>query len=213
VLFLLASVVSVAAIFVVSWTARPVWQDRYLIACVVPYYLLLALSIGSFSGRSARRWALAVAVLALVGMEYDITHAPDRPSFNSFEKFEARAGGAERMPLLASDDVVGAPLDYADGRTTGEGVEVLTGLTRAENGKLLCDVRSVHYHAGDVASPTRAAEEIAPRDFLYAYDAQSAARLSLGRNPEEFLRFGCSLRQLASTKGEGHIFTLFSVHC
>lgn len=218
-LFVLGSAVTIVGMFAISRMMKPIWQDRYLIAAVVPYYLLLGLSVQSLSKAAAQKWIAAIAILAAIGLEYDLTHSPDRPSFDSFTAVAAKAG-VQDFPVLASDDLVGAPLEFGSGGTErNERIPVVTGISRSANGELQFELRRVfysqgeyHYAAFDRKTGNRRAARV-PKEFVYAYDAESGGVIEQGQSPSQLASLGCSLQDLAQTKGEGHTFTLYKVRC
>jgi mannosyltransferase len=202
-LFLLLSVATIAFVFAFSAILRPIWQERYLIIAVIPYYLLA----GDCTRRIRPKWALActlaIAAAGLVSLEYDLTHRPDRPTF---ARFAIPAG----EPIYASDDIVAAPLAL---REPGDApVRVIRSVSSSNALGVRLTVRDVAYSIGqqDVIQPDRHVNET---DFLYAYDRSSDAVLPAGLSPSSLASYGCFEKELVRTHGQGHEFVLYKINC
>jgi hypothetical protein len=205
-LFMLSSIVTIAFVFAFSVMIKPIWQERYLIVTVIPYYLLTGNCIRQMPGTWAKRCTLAVAAVGMLSLEYDLTHHPDRPAF---ARFAIPAG----KPVFASDDIVGAPL--AIKQRSGEiPMRVLESVSPKDHPVgLKLTVRDIAYSAGQFDIAAKRKQEIYVNDFLYAYDRGSDAFPPQGPLPTSLASYGCSEKELATTHGEGHEFVLLQIRC
>jgi hypothetical protein len=200
-----SSIVTTAFVFAFSVMIKPIWQERYLIVTVIPYYLLTGNCIRQLPGRWVKGCTLAVAAVGMLSFEYDLTHHPDRPAFAGF----AIPAG---KPVFASDDIVGAPLaiKQSSGAIPMRVVELASLKDRAG---LKLTVRDIAYSAGQFDIAVQRKQEIYVNNFLYAYDRGSDAFPPQGPLPTSLASYGCSEKELATTHGEGHEFVLLQIRC
>jgi len=203
-LFFLLSVVVIASVFTVSVIVKPVWQERYLIVAVIPYYLLAGDSIRRISPKWALRCTLAIVVVGMVSLEYDLTHHPDRPVFTSFT---APVG----EPLFASDDLAGAPL--AIRQHLGDAPIRVVKASSPANSGLKLTLRDVSYSIGEREYLIQGGNDVFEKDFLYAFDIDLDPMSPPGLLPSNLASYGCAGTQLASTHGEGRQYVLLRVKC
>lgn len=204
-LFLLLSVATIAFVFAFSMLVKPVWQERYLIISVIPYYLFAGDSIRRLSPKWARSFTIAIAIVGLVSLEYNLTHRPDRPVFTSFV-----ASAAE--PIFASDDLAGAPL--AIWRPSQQiPIRIIKASSPSKSGGLRLTVRDVSYSIGEREGLIEAGHEIHEKAFFYAYDTSPDPMSPPGLLPSDLPSLGCSGRELAETHGQGRKFVFYSVVC
>ena len=204
-LFLMLSVGTIAFVFAFSMIVKPIWQERYLIVAVIPYYLLAGDSIRRLSPKWALRFTVAVSVIGILSVEYDLTHRPDRPVFSSFT---IPAG----EPVFASDDLAGAPL--AIRQSSGQfPVEIIKAASPARSAGLRLTVREVSYSIGEREDILEHGHEIYEHEFLYAYDTTPDPLSPPGLLPSSLASYGCSEKELAETHGQGRKFVFFEVRC
>lgn len=204
-LFFLLSVATIAFVFAFSVIVRPIWQERYLIVAVIPYYLLAGDSIRRINAKWALRCTLAIAAVGMLSLEYDLTHRPDRPVFT---RFVAPAG----EPILASDDLAGAPL--AIRQYSGEiPIRVVKSASPSNSAGLRLTVRDVSYSIGEREELIERGHDIYESEFLYAYDTLPDPLSPPGLLPSSLASFGCSGKELAETHGEGREFVLLKIKC
>jgi hypothetical protein len=197
------SILTIAAAFIFSLVVVPVSQERYLIVAVVPYYLLGADSIRKLSPKRQTILTLVIALAGFVSLFRDLTHHPDRPNFDSFEITMGQ-------PMLASTDIIAAPLSLSYGSHTR--VSVLKAVGHSNPQALQLIVRDVAYSVGE-RDFLRTESQVSRSEFFYAYDVSSDELVPPGISPSSFSAFGCSEHKLASTSGQGHQFTLFKIKC
>ena len=183
------------------------WQERYLIISVLPYYLLAGESIGKLPRKWSFAGAIGVVIAGMLSLEYDLTHLPDRPKFVAFSAISHDLA----QPLFASDDIVAAPLSFAL-NSSERAIEVVKSVSLSAPGELNFRVRDIAYSVGQRDS-IDSARSVHAREFLYVYDAASDVELPHGVSPPDFQAFGCRIQQLAETRGQGHHFALFHVSC
>ena len=204
-LFLMLSAATIVFVFAFSVVVKPIWQERYLIVAVIPYYLLAGDSIRRIGPKWALRCTVAIAAVGMLSLEYDLTHRPDRPVFT---KFVIPAG----EPLFASDDLAGAPL--AIRQSSGEiPIRIIKASSLANSAGLRLTVRDVSYSIGEREGLIERGHDIYERDFLYAYDTTPDPMSPPGLLPSQLASYGCSEKELAETHGEGREFVLFRVSC
>ena len=203
-LFFLLSVAVIVSVFTFSVVVKPVWQERYLIVAVIPYYLLAGDSIRRINPKWALRCTLAIAVAGIVSFEYDLTHRPDRPVFSSF-------AAPDGEPLFASDDLAGAPL--AIRQNSGEPPIRIVKSSAASTSGLRLTVRDVSYSIGEREDLIRGGRDIYENQFLYAYDTSPDPMSPPGLMPANLASYGCSAKELAETHGQGRRFVLLKVSC
>ena len=204
-LFLLLSVATIAFVFGFSMLVKPIWQERYLIIAVIPYYLLAGHSILRISPKWALRCTLAIAAVGVLSLEYDLTHRPDRPVFTTF----AIPAGE---PVFASDDLAGAPL--AIRQSSGEiPIRIIKASSLSNSAGLRLTVRDVSYSIGEREDLIEGGHDIYEREFLYAYDTTPDPLSPPGLLPSRLPSYGCSEKELAETHGQGREFVLFEVKC
>jgi len=206
-LLLSLSIATIGVVFAFSLIIRPVWQERYLIISVLPYYLLAGESIGKLPRKWSFACAIGVVIAAMLSLEYDLTHLSDRPKFGAFSAICHDLA----QPLIASDDIVAAPLSFAL-NSNARAVEVVKSVSLSAPGELNFRVRDIAYSVGQRDS-IDSAHSVHAREFLYAYDAASDVELARGVSPSDFQALGCRIQQLAETRGQGHHFALFHVSC
>ncbi len=207
-LFLLLSVGTIAFVLVFSLLLRPVWQERYLIVCLVPYYLLAGWSVAKLSPKWKRAGTVAIALAAVVSLEYDLTHRPDRPDFSSLVAIANKSS----LPLLSSYDIVAAPLAFGIGDHDRSRVQVIESILDQKPGDPTFITRDVAYSVGQ-REWIQGRHVVSVREFLYAWDNSADSLLPAGVKPHDLSSHGCNLQELASTHGEGHQFTLFKASC
>lgn len=204
-LFLLLSAATIAFVFAFSVIVKPVWQERYLIIAVIPYYLLAGDSIRRISPKWALRCTLAIVAAGLVSLEYDLTHRPDRPVFTSFVS-------ADGEPIFASDDLAGAPLAIRE--HAGEApIEIIKAASPSISAGLRLTVREVSYSIGEREGLIDHGHEIYEHEFLYAYDTTPDPMSPPGLMPASLASYGCSEKELAETHGEGRRYVLLQIKC
>jgi len=204
-LFFLLSVGTIASVFAFSIIVKPVWQERYLIVAVIPYYLLVGDSFMRISSKWALRCTLAIAAAGALSLEYDLTHRPDRPVFT---RFVIPAG----EPIFASDDLAGAPL--AIRKHPGEiPIQIIKAASPSNSAGLRLTVRDVSYSIGEREGLIDHGHDIYEREFLYAYDTTPDPMSPPGLMPSSLASYGCSEKELAETHGEGRDFVLLKVNC
>ena len=204
-LLLLLSAATIAFVFAFSVMVKPVWQERYLIIAVIPYYLLAGDSIRRISPKWALRCTLAIAVAGLVSLEYDLTHRPDRPVFTSFVS-------ADGEPIFASDDLAGAPLAIRE--HPGEApIEIIKAASPSSSAGLRLTVREVSYSIGEREGLIDHGHDIYEREFLYAFDTSPDPMSPPGLLPSSLASYGCSEKELAETHGEGRRYVLLKIKC
>jgi hypothetical protein len=204
-LFFLLSVATIAFVFAFSVIVRPIWQERYLIVAVIPYYLLAGDSIRRISPKWALRCTLAIAAVGMLSLEYDLTHRPDRPVFT---RFSAPAG----EPIFASDDLAGAPL--AIRQYSGEiPIRIVKSASPSNSAGLRLTVRDVSYSIGQREGLIESGHDIYESEFLYAYDTLPDPLSPPGLLPSSLASYGCSGKELAETHGEGREFVLLKIKC
>jgi len=203
-LFLLLSIATIAFVFAFSMLVKPVWQERYLIITVIPYYLLAGDSIRRISPKWALRSTLAIAAVGLLSLEYDLTHRPDRPVFTSF------VGSAGEL-IFASDDLAGAPLAI---RQSSEEipVRIIKASSPSKSG-LRLTVRDVSYSIGEREGLIESGHDICEREFLYAFDTTPDPMSPPGLLPSDLPSYGCSGKELAETRGQGRKFIFYKINC
>ena len=184
---------------------KPIWQERYLIIAVIPYYLLAGHSIRRINPKWALRFTVAVAVVGTLSLEYDLTHRPDRPVFTSFV---IPAG----EPIFASDDLAGAPLAIHQS-SGGFPVQVIKAVLPAKSAGLRLTVRDVSYSIGEREDIIEHGHDIYEREFLYAYDTTPDPLSPPGLLPSSLASYGCSEKEIAETRGQGRKFVFFKVTC
>ena len=207
-LLLLLSIATIVCVLAFSLLIRPVWQERYLIICVVPYYLLAGWSVAKLSSNWKLVGTVAIAVAGLVSLEYDLTHRPDRPDFSAF----IAIAEANRMPLLSSYDVLAAPLAFGIGKEGQSRVQVIKSISAQHLGDPTFITRDVVYSVGQ-RDWIQGQRSVPAREFLYGWDNSADALLPAGIKPGDLSSRGCSLQELATMHGEGHQFALFGVNC
>lgn len=207
-LFLLLSVATIVCVLGFSVVIRPVWQERYLIICVVPYYLLAGWSVAKLSPNWKLAGTVAIALAALVSLEYDLTHRPDRPNFSAFLSIIK----ASKAPVLSSYDVVAAPLAFGIGNQDQSRVQVIKSIADQGSGGPTFITRNIAYSVGqrDWIQDQRS---VSVRELLYAWDNSSDPLLPPGIRPADLISRGCQLQELAKAHGQGHEFKLFHVNC
>jgi hypothetical protein len=204
-LFLLLSVAVIAFVFAFSVLVKPIWQERYLIVAVIPYYLLAGDSIRRLSPKWALRCTVAIAAVGVLSLEYDLTHHPDRPVFTNFV-------GPAGEPVFASDDLAGAPL--AIRQSSGEvPIRIIKAASPSDSGGLKLTVRDVSYSIGEREELIEHGSDIHETEFLYAYDTTPDPLSPPGLPPSSFSSYGCSAKQLAQTRGQGREFIFLKVKC
>ena len=204
-LFLMLSVATIGFVFAFSMIVKPIWQERYLIIAVIPYYLLAGHSIRRINPKWALRFTVAVAVVGTLSLEYDLTHRPDRPVFTSFV---IPAG----EPIFASDDLAGAPLAI-DQSSGGFPVQVIKAVLPAKSAGLRLTVRDVSYSIGEREDIIEHGHDIYEREFLYAYDTTPDPLSPPGLLLSSLASYGCSEKEIAETRGQGRKFVFFKVRC
>jgi hypothetical protein len=203
-LFLLLSVATIAFVFAFSILVKPVWQERYLIIAVLPYYLLAGDCIRRLTPQWAWRCTLAIAAVGMLSLEYDLTHRPDRPILTSFV---LPAG----EPIFASDDFAGAPLAIRQ-QSRDIPIRVIKSALPSSSG-LRLTVRDVSYSVGEREALIERAHQVYETDFLYAYDATPDPTSPPGLLPSSLSSYGCSEEKLAETHGQSHAFVLLRIRC
>lgn len=208
--FLLLAILSIAIIVCVlafSILVRPVWQERYLIICVVPYYLLAGWSVAKLSPNWRIVGISAIALAAVVSLEYDLTHRPDRPDFSSF----VAIAKTNKLPVLSSYDIVASPLAFGIGDHDQSRVQVIKSIAGHRSDPTFI-TRDIAYSVGqrDWIHDERS---VSVREFLYVWDNSNDPLLPAGIKPTDLSSRGCYLQELAMTHGQGHEFTLFGVNC
>ncbi|GEM_PF-2937388 len=207
-LFLFLSIATIACVLAFSLLIRPVWQERYLVVCVVPYYLLAGWSLAKLPPNWKRAGTVAIALAALVSLEYDLTHRPDRPDFSSL----VAIANESNLPLLSSYDMVAAPLAFGIGDHDQSQVQVIESLPDQRSGDPTFITRDVAYSVGQ-RDWIQGRHVVSIREFLYAWDNTADSLLPAGVKPDDLSSHGCELQQLAKTHGQGHEFTLFKAQC
>lgn len=207
-LFSLLSLATVVFIFAFSVAIRPVWQERYLIICVIPYYLLAGWSVARLSRRLKVACVVAIGIAALVSLEYELTHRADRPDFDSFVAIMK----ARQAPVLASYDILASPIAFEMGDGARSQVQVVKSIADQKPGDPTFVTRDIAYSVGQ-RDWIRDQRVLSARKFLYAWDNSADPLLPGGVKPADLSSKGCQLQELAKTHGEGHKFTLFSVDC
>src|SRR5690242_4652670 len=207
-LLLLLSLATIVCVLAFSLLFRPVWQERYLIVCVVPYYLLAGWSVAKLSPNWKLAGTVVIGLAALVSLEYDLTHRPDRPDFSSF----VAIAKSNELPVLSSYDVAAAPLAFGIGHYDQSRVQVIKSIADQGSGDPAFITRDIAYSVGqrDWIDDQRS---LSVREFLYAWDNSADTLLPAGIKPTDLSSAGCNLEKLATTHGQGHEFTLFAVNC
>jgi hypothetical protein len=202
------SIAIIICALAVSILIRPVWQERYLIICVVPYYLLAGWSVAKLSPNWKVAGTIAIALAAFVSLEYDLTHRPDRPDFSSLIAIAKESNG----PLLSSYDIVAAPLAFGIGDHNRSRVQVIKSIADQRSGDPTFITRDIAYSVGQ-RDWIEGQRSIPVREFLFAWDNSSDPLLPAGIKPVDLSSHGCGLQNLATTHGQGHEFTLFRASC
>lgn len=207
-LFLLLSIATIAFVFAFSVTIHPLWQERYLIICVVPYYLLAGWSVAKLSAKWRLAYTVAIALAAVVSLEYDLTHRPDRPDFAALLSIAKTS----QVPVLSSYDVLAAPLAFAIGHQDQSRVQVIKSIADQSSADPTFISRDIAYSVGQ-RDWIHGQRYVSPREFMYAWDNSGDPLLPAGIRPIDLISRGCRLQELARTHGQGHEFTLFRAHC
>ena len=207
-LLLILSVATIAFAFAFSVTVHPVWQERYLIICVIPYYLLAGWSVAKLSANWRFAGSVAIALAALVSLEQDLIHRPDRPNFAAFLSIAK----ASQLPVLSSYDVLAAPLALGIGDQDQSRVQVIKSIADQSSADPTFITRDIAYSVGqrDWIQDQRS---VSAQEFLYAWDNSDDPLLPAGIKPADLISRGCNLQELARTHGQGHVFTLFHASC
>jgi len=204
-LFLLLSIATIVFVFAFSMLVKPVWQERYLIIAVIPYYLLAGDSIRQISPKWALRCTLAIAVVGLLSLEHNLTHRPDRPIFTSFVSSSGE-------PIFASDDLTGAPLAIRQSSQEIP-IRIIKASSLSNSNGLKLTVREVSYSIGEREGLIEDAQDIYEKEFLYAFDATPNPVGPPGLLPSDLPSYGCAARELAETRGQGRKFVLYKISC
>lgn len=204
-LFFLLSMATIAFVFSFSMLVKPVWQERYLIITVIPYYLLAGNSVRQIAPKWAFRCTVAIVVVGLLSLEYNLTHRPDRPVFTSF----VSSGGE---PILASDDLAGAPLAIRQSFQEIP-IRIIKASSPSNSGGLKLTVREVSYSVGEQEGSIENAHDIYEKEFLYAFDTIPDPMSPPGLLPSDLPSYRCSGKELAETRGQGRKFVFYKVAC
>jgi hypothetical protein len=204
-LFLLLSIATMAFVFGFSMLVKPVWQERYLIITVIPYYLLAGDSIRQISPKWALRCTVAIAVVGLLSLEHNLTHRPDRPIFTSFVSSSGE-------PIFASDDLAGAPLAIRQSSQEIP-IRIIKASSLSNSGGLTLTVREVSYSIGEREGLIENAHYIHEKEFLYAFDTTADPMSPPGLLPSDLSSYGCAAEELAETRGQGRKFVFYKVSC
>jgi hypothetical protein len=200
---------TVAGLFAFSALVHPVWHPRYLICCVVPFYLLLGLSLEGMAAETKRFWVIVVLVWALLTLKHDFVHEADRPNFTQMISLVS-SGDIKALPIFASNDVIGGSLQYAlNLEASGQLVPVLKSVAPFVD-------RPTAYSVGQRAHLPDQALSVAPRDFFFAYDDLTGSDQHPSEKeiaPTDLESAGCLTTPLATMRGVGQTFVLFDVRC
>jgi hypothetical protein len=207
-LLLVLSIATIACVLALSLLVQPVWQERYLVICVVPYYLLAGWSVAKLSPKWKLAGTSAIALAAVVSLEYYLTHRPDRPDFSSF----VAIAKTSKVPVLSSYDIVAAPLAFGIGDQDQSRVQVIKSIPDQSSEDPTFITRNIAYSVGQ-RDWIQGERSVSPRKFLYAWDNSGDPLLPAGTRPADLVSRGCQLQELTKTHGQGHKFTLFAVDC
>jgi hypothetical protein len=208
VLLTILSIATILCVLAFSILVRPVWQERYIIICIVPYYLLAGWSVEKLSPNWRVTATVAIAIAALVSLEYDLTHRPDRPDFSSL----VAIAKTSNVPLLSSYDIVAAPLAFRIGNHGQSRVQVIKSIAIQGSGDLRFITRDIAYSVGQ-RDWIQGQRSVPAREFLFAWDNSSDSLLPAGITPSDLNSLGCDLEKLATTHGQGHAFTIYRASC
>ena len=204
-LFLLLSIATIVFVFAFSMLVKPVWQERYLIIAVIPYYLLAGDSIRQLSPKWASRCTIAIAVVGLLSLEHNLTHRPDRPIFTGFVSSSGE-------PIFASDDLAGAPLAIRQSSQEIP-IRIIKASSLSNSGSLKLTVREVSYSIGEREGLIENAHDVHEKEFLYAFDTIPDPMSPPGLLPSDLPLYGCAAKELAETRGQGRKFVFYKVSC